>query len=443
MDYRGILKEYILPPLFLCLVLFAFTIPFKNKHYIFDWDQANDYQATARLATGKLTLIGPRVTSDQGFFLGPWHYYYLLPFYVLTSGSLSMGFWGALFIQTIFVVTSFVLARLWFGTFAGYTTSLLFATVGVPIEWGFMYVPLLSLIFFYLCLKTLRNQKLLPLLFLLFGFGCTTYTIFYALVIPLLYVVIRLFFKNKLTLTSILLSTFLVFLSYTPLFIFDIRHNFLNLKNVFSFFGSQNGPGTRFGYFITVFIRALNYSWINRELPFIVVLVTIIVLIVGALYLFKKDRVFVFLWLVSSLIPMSFYRGNVSEYYYAPVVMLVPFFISGLLVKTGYLGKLALFLLVSIIIATRLNLKFTNSSGINLSNKIDIVQQLDKLNVPYSISYEFPLGEDGGYDTIFKTIGHNLVLDGTALLYTVTAVGYKPISGTKIISSEKLVVYKR
>jgi len=429
--------------LFLILVLLAFTVPFFQHDYIFDWDQANDYTATASISSGKLTLIGPRVTSDQGFFLGPWHYYFLLPFYKITSGSLYMGFWAALFVQSLFVITAFFMAKKWFGTLAGLMVGLLVATSSTLIEWGFMYVPLLSLLFFYLCLKTLKNPATagLPLLFFFFGFGCTIYTVFYALGIPLAYVTLNLFISKKTSIKNIIFGTFFFLLPYTPLLIFDLRHDFLNFKNIFGFLGSQSGQGTQFGYFIIVFFKALGLSWLNWQLPLIISILTLIILILG-ISLFNKNKLFVTLWLVSSLIPLAFYHGNVSEYYYAPVVLLVPFFLSGLLSQKGKIGKIILIIFVISLIGLRLNHKFQNGSGVNLTDKIELVNKLESLGAKYSISYELPLGQDSGYNTVFKTLGTNFVPDGSSPLYTIT-YPHTPLSGTKIITTSKLAVYKR
>lgn len=425
-----------------CLVLTLFTVPFLKKDYIFDWDQANDYEATAKIAQGKLTLIGPRVTNDQGFFLGPWHYYFLLPFYQVTHGNLYMGFLAALFIQYLFVIVSVVFAKKWFGTLASLSVGLIAATSGTLIEWGFMYVPLLSLLFFFFCLKTIQKPSLLPLLFLFFGFGCTIYTVFYALGLPLTYVVIKLFLEKKVPLKTIALSILFLLLPCTPLFLFDLRHNFLNLKNIFSFFGVQHGPGSQFGYFLVVFARAINFYWLNREISFVAVLASILMLIFG-IFLFSKNRLFVAIWLISSLVPMAFYHGNISEYYYAPVVLLIPFFLSGILVKAKLPGKVLLFLLVLLLIGFRIKDKFNNSSGINLSDKIAIVNGLENTGTKYSVSYGLPLGQDSGYNTVFKVLGKNFVADGSSPLYTITYPNNTVSGGQKLFETNKLAVYRR
>lgn len=433
---------------FLGFILLIFSLPFKSKTYTFNWDQADDFKSVETIAEGKLTLLGPRVTNDNGFFLAPWHYYYLLPFYKLTNGSLYMGFWGALVIQYLFVVVLFFLTKKWFGVLAGTMVGIMAATPINLTAWGFMYVPLLSLLFFYFCLKTLKNPDLLIWLFLFFGFGCTTYVVFYALGVPFLYVIIRLIKEHQISWKKLIVGISLFFLPYLPLMIFDLRHNFLNITNVLGFIGNQNGQGSQTGYFIKVFFRAMETMWLGQELQksimLITVLVCIIALITGVIILFKKEKTFVFLWLVSSLIPMSLFKGNVSEYYYAPVILLIPIFISGLLIKFGLRGKILLFILIVGITSLRLKNKMFTTSGIVLADKINIVNELEKLEEKYSISYNFNLGEDSGYDFIFTKLGKNFVKNGSAQLYTITyKEERKSISGTKIISTDKLSVYKR
>ena len=424
----------------LAIILLVFTVPFKNRDYIFDWDQGNDYEATAKIAGGKLALIGPRVTSDSGFFLAPWHYYFLLPFYKLTGGSLDMGFWAALTIQYLWALTAFLLVKKWWGTLAGVAVGILLATPVSVVAWGFMYVPLLSLIFFYACLKTLENPKLLPWLFLLFGFGCTTYAVFYALGIPFLYVVI----KSKGAIKKFLWGILLASLPYTSLVIFDLRHNFINLKNILAFAGTTKGQGQQAGYFLKVFYRAVETSWLNHPLSqpaSTIVFMASVMVLIGGLYLFRKNRWFIGLWLVSSLIPMAFYKGNVSEYYYSPVILLLPIFLAGLMTKVGNVGKFGLIIIILAITGLRTTEILNKKSGVTLQEKVELVNKLEALKNKYSVSFELGLGEDSGYTTIFNKLGTNYVTDGSAQLYTITS--NNQISGVKIGSTKHLAIYQR
>ncbi len=434
-------------PTILGLVLLFSTLPFKDSHYTFNWDQANDYEAVAKIASGKLTLIGPRVTSDTGFFLAPWHYYFLLPFYLLTNSSLFMGFWAALFVQYLFILASYFLSKKWFGPLAGLSVGILASTPASVTEWGFMYVPLLSLLFFYTCQKTLQKPHLLPLLSFLLGFGCTTYSVFYALIIPTFYIVIKLYLQKSINLKTIFFSKLCFMLPYLPLLIFDIRHDFLNLKNFVGFAGGQHGSGATPFYFLQVFLRALEVFWFDQKLvnPFslIITIFTILVLGVGTTILFKKHKVLVLIWVFSSLLPLSLFKGTVSEYYYAPVTLLIPFFLAGILVKRSFLSKLMLIFMVFAIVSLRIKNNLQNTLAISLNDKITLVGKMDIVAPKYSMSYDLPLGEDSGYREVFKKTGKNYVDNGTAQLYTISQKENPTTSGTMVFSLKNLVIIKR
>lgn len=434
--------------MFLAVVLGVLTIPFKKRDYIFEWDQAKDYESVAKIVMEKKpTLIGPRVSSDTGFFLGPWHYYFLTPFFILTKGSLEMGFWAAWLVQYLLALTSYVLAKKWFGTLAGVTAGLWMASPVELVAWGFMYTPWLSLIFFYLCLKTLEKPELLPGLFWFCGFGCTTYAVFYAMLIPLLLVTIELGRKGKISWRKLGLAIGLFLVSYIPTLIFDIRHNFLNIRNIMKFSANQQGSGMYSGYFWRVFLRAVETSWLNKTLPTnwsaIVTGGTILVLIGGAMALFKKRRVFVLGWLISPLIPMAFYRGNVSEYYYAATILLIPFLIAGWFTKMGLMGKSTLVLLILLVVFLRAKEIYRGGARISLADKINVLEELEKLGTKYSVSYELNLGDDNGYETIFRKLGKNYVADGSAQLYTITYNNRVPTNGKLVSSLKKLSIYRR
>jgi hypothetical protein len=433
--------------LLLLLLLGLFTVTHKNEMFIFDWDQGSDYESVQKIVEEKnLTLIGPRVTSDTGFFLGPWHYYFLAPFFLITKGSLYMGFWAAFLIQFLFASLAYFFVKKEFGTIAGLSTGILLATPIHLLAWGFMYIPVLAIIFFGLCLKTLDNPKLLPLVFLFFGFGCTTYAVFYCLGIPLILITIKCLYERKTSIKKLIMSGLLFLVPYLPMFIFDIRHNFLNLRNMFGLFANQNGNEKTTLYFLQVFQRAVNYSLfsVNLSSPLSTFLFysILLILIIGILTLFPKKKIFVFVWILAPLIMLSFYKGNVSEYYYGTTTILVPIFLAGVLSKRGLFGKIILGLTVSLIISLRIAEINNNKSRTSLGVKMEIVNILDKTGIPYSVSYDLKLGQDGGYNTILAKMGKNYVSDGSAQLYTITYDNHT-ISGTKIATVKKMAIYKR
>ena len=64
------------------LVLFLFLRFWQIDNRIqFNWDQERDAWQIKEILAGNFTLIGPRVLGADNFFLGPYFYYLLAPFY--------------------------------------------------------------------------------------------------------------------------------------------------------------------------------------------------------------------------------------------------------------------------------------------------------------------------------------------------------------------------
>jgi 4-amino-4-deoxy-L-arabinose transferase-like glycosyltransferase len=71
----------------LILLMALFLRIYKiNTNLIFVYDQGRDALIIRDILKGKLTLIGP-TTGIPGFFLGPFYYYLITPFYWLGKGN--------------------------------------------------------------------------------------------------------------------------------------------------------------------------------------------------------------------------------------------------------------------------------------------------------------------------------------------------------------------
>ncbi len=75
------------------IVIFTLAFALRFNHFTnnspFDWDQNRDYGEVAKIATGKLPILGPVAKGEGGFYLGSLYYYLLYPAYYFMSGSLS------------------------------------------------------------------------------------------------------------------------------------------------------------------------------------------------------------------------------------------------------------------------------------------------------------------------------------------------------------------
>ena len=78
------LKKYWL--LIAVFIIFAFLRFYNLDQRInFDWDQEQYSYQVEKIIKGDITLIGPRINNDTGFFLGPYFTYILVPFYLLRN----------------------------------------------------------------------------------------------------------------------------------------------------------------------------------------------------------------------------------------------------------------------------------------------------------------------------------------------------------------------
>jgi hypothetical protein len=358
-----------------------------------------------------------------------------------------MGFWASLFVQFGLLCVVFLLSKKYFGFFAAFISSLFFATPVSLVSWGFMYVPMLSLIFLYLCLKTFKRPGLFPLLSLFFAFGCSTYAVFYALGLPFIFLTVSLLKKGQIPLKSLLFSLFLLIIPFLPIIIFDLRHDFLNLRNIINFSSNQSIRQQSPWYFLIVFYRALENSFLNKYYlagwSFLIVVFCLSLLIFGINTFGSRHRLFFFLWIISPLLFLSFFHGTTSEYYYGTTVVLLPILLP-IRLKGKPLGKFFIISFTLSVIFLRIKqVTAVNTGGITLADKIAVVNRLNQLNAPYSLSYDLDSGYNAGFDTVLSKLGENYYADGSTQLYTVTHRQSPPISGTKITDISNLSIYKR
>ena len=427
----------------LAVVLIGWSVPGREQRYIFDWDQADDYQKVETMVKSRIpVLIGPRVTGEKGFFLGPWHYYFLLPFYLATDGSLEMGFWAAVAVQLITMgVVYWRVGKRW-GETVGVAGGLVTATPVFLTAWGFMYVPLLAVWFFFEMLETLEKPEKLPWLYFWFGLGCTTYAVFYALVIPLLAVTAVVWRRGKLTKKMMIRSALGWGCFYLPTLIFDLRHDFLNLKNALNFGGGERGSGANSWYLWKILWQTLGTTLVPIKNRIAAGIMAVAILGLTAWGIREKEKPaekIIWLWLAAPVIMLAGYRGNISEYYLATTMVMIPLVILGFLAKKG---EKWLWLLVIIIIAARFDDRLGRKAGMTLADKVEIARRLDKIGQSYSVSYELAPGGDGGYEKIMQKTGRKFTADGSGQLYTVAEKDRK-VSGEKVFAIKGVVIYKR
>jgi len=234
------------------LLLFAVFCYFRfynlNKRIIFDWDQEHyAYEIKNIVKNNKFTLIGPRANNDRGFFLAPYFTYIFLPFYLLTNLHPSGSIIFIVFYNCFFFFVSFFIIKKLFGSTQAFLFLGLWACNGLLvgydiIPWWPILIPLGVVITWYWLDKIKGENITIDWLFLgiTLGFFINMHFQFIFIVFfSLIYLVVSQLQKKILSLKRIIFLFLGFLIMFTPLFLFDLRHNFLNIKLFFNFFFSN------------------------------------------------------------------------------------------------------------------------------------------------------------------------------------------------------------
>ena len=299
--------------LFLALIVcFGLFLSFYrvSELYGYGFDQERDYNTVKAIVVDhKFTLIGPRVVSSAGFFLGPFYYYLQVPFFILFRGD---PLYGAYFTAAINFITYlliyFVLSRLTSSRLTAFTAALLWLTTANRTGWNVSFVPLFFLLFVYFH----KRPLLLTFIFFL-SLNFHPQMIFLG---PLWLYVLT---KHKLSLGQIILLASAALLPFLPLVVFDLRHDFINTRAALAFLSASGSANPAVSPFrplspLTQFSTSLEllFSGFHHNL-----LLTALLLLTLAIFVFRERRYFYF-WLlpVLSILVLAFYRQRTWPEYY-------------------------------------------------------------------------------------------------------------------------------
>lgn len=400
-------KVFLKSNLFFIILIFIVSLFFSllklSKGYTFEWDQADDATKVFSIINQKKPLlIGPRVSNDNGFFVGPYHYYFLLPFYLVTKGDPVAGSYAVVFVNILTAIVSFFLIRKISNQKIALTSSLLISIIACEICWSAMYAPLIAIIAFYICYQAINKKFSFPLACLFAGFICNIHLV----PVSLVPIIIFSFFlsKNKPRLKEIFLGVLFFIIPFILLIVFDLRHDFLNLnKLLFMIFGNKDN-GVFVGEYIWLrsFWRSLSIFGI---LPIIIERLVVLLILIVSPFLFKglKNKIFILVWILFPLLVLSQYKGAISEYYYGMVTALIPFFLM-LLLFTKIKNQILLSVVIFIIFFFCIRANFLSHRAlVTLNDKKAIVNYLvnQKQDQPFNLSYETGIGLDFGFNYLF------------------------------------------
>jgi len=415
-----------------------------NDLYIFDWDQEDDAKKVMEMIDNKKPrLIGPRVANDTGFFVGPFHYYFLVPFYYFTKGHPIAGAYAAISIGLITTVAVYFVSQKIFGQKTAYLATLLYTIIPSTTSWNVMYTASLSLLIFYLCHQLIIGKnKLFPLLIFLYSFSATTHLVSISLVFPI--IISILLTNNKPSPKQLLHSLILFIIPLTPLIIFDLRHQFINTKSLFGFISSSNSSDNPPYLFLRTYWRSLNLLFLKNYYLIIIERILIILLVIVSVIRQKdpKIRLFLFAWLLTPIVLLSLYGGNIPEYYYGSANIIIPILISVLIARV--LAAKSLFLFSLAILIFQISFFPSLPTGITLKNKMEAVSYIvnQKQDPVFNVSYDLPLGWDNGYSYLFSYFGKKPSNTPEGHLYSISLAS-NPSEGKIVYQNSTLSVIRK
>ncbi|MFH0937376.1 MAG: hypothetical protein V1808_03710 [Candidatus Daviesbacteria bacterium] len=257
-------QTIVLAAIILNVFLSAWWLIHGDIHY--DIDISRDFLVLKEIIdTGRLTLIGPHSGIIGGVFHGPLWYYINLPVFFITKGNpVSIGwFWWSLSIVALIIF--WIIAKKLFNPTIALLATLLYSAnsiINPTTSQKQFYNPygavVLSPVFFYLFVKYIETKKGLYLMFALLILGCLIqFQMAFGIPILILTTLFLIYFLFVKKLLKHLLIYPIIILPLSTFIVFDLRHNFLQIKAILTFLTSQH---QNLGMNLLTFVYAKTFS---------------------------------------------------------------------------------------------------------------------------------------------------------------------------------------
>lgn len=352
-----LIKQVKLENLFLFLILCcAVLLRFYNLRntMMFQGDQGRDALVVANIFKDlDPVFIGP-VTSIGNMYLGPFYYYFMLPFLFLSYPSPIGPVYAVAGLSVLTVFLLFKITKRIFDKKTAYLAAIFFTfSAGVVnlarFSWNPNPAPFFSLLMFYFTyLAWKKNTKYWLLVSACFSIliqlhYVTLLSLSGAGIIFLIQLIEKIkenrnkFFKiEKKFIKHSFLAIFIFMLSLTPLVLFDFKHDFLNAKSFTKIlvkeesFDLQRKKG-RQGFsaitkFFTIDLKdrasqilfepSFAVSKVNHPLLFLVLIVSCLHLIKVKFKLKDGEKVLL-AYLIPGIVGVSIYQHQIYDHYIA------------------------------------------------------------------------------------------------------------------------------
>lgn len=381
----------------------------------FDWDQNRDYKVISEIASGKPTLIGPVAKGEGGFFLGPLYYYLVTPVFLISSGNpIALPLTSATLDVITIVMILLLFPRIWSRratvVLAGIWTVSFFAIEMSKISWNVALLPLYSILLIYYSLLSIRSRRSNLIFGLLLGLSWHIHASLIPL-IPLLVLYILHLRRLKLTDLPFIILGYIIALS--PLILFDLRHNFLNLRLLTSFVKVSSASEvdiitlftsvfSRFGK--NIFSTLFATSNLHLGVGIGASIFCFLTLLRGSTAAKLAGGII----LLNLILVLALREAGFPEYYlgisYLPIlIVLLDFFEH--FPRTAPSSLIILFILC---LVNNYRSFTISSTSFSLGQKQTIVQAIAAKGATVDLCYDLPFGRESGFELLLPRSGVQL-----------------------------------
>jgi len=435
-------QKVLLLAFLLILFLAAFFRFYRLSEYMtFLGDEGRDALIMKKMLSGDFPLIGPP-TSVGNIYLGPLYYYMMfIPMVLSNLNPVSAAAMNAL-IGVLAVGFIYYLGKIWSGRVAGLIGAYLYAISPVTIiysrsSWNPNPTPFFALLVIFSLHLVHKTGNFLWFALTGFAIAAALQMHYLALILlpigAILWVYEGWFRKNRpanfFKGTILGIATFLLVMS--PLFLFDLKHNFLNYRAITTLLAEGSAVKADLFSNLVRIPQIYSYNLIGRYLTggiyFLQIVVSLILFL--PLFFLRKWSIFVLaIWLMVGLFGISFYQQDIYDHY-LNFMNPVPFLLFGSLVTIKIIPQnLTKFLLIILVIA----LTYANLQKNPLNNppnrQLQRTQEIAKFIIRQSAGKDFNFAliaknnYDAAYQFYLEQYGHKpkqVPFDKTTQLFVV------------------------
>ena len=232
------------------IVLIGGILRFWNlsEYLYFNLDEERDLFIIRRiLVDHRPTLIGGAVPG--GIYLAPGYFYITAIFaWLVGMNPVGLGIVAAI-LGTLSIPLIYLAGKKLFDKNVGLIASFLYATsylvvIYNKIYWPLIFAPIVTILVYFCLFKIVvsKKQKWFLGLFASLTLGIQSDPATFSLI--LLSIIILFLYKVSLKTKYFLWGIGFLIIAHLPLVVFDLRHDFLNLRAILKFFtGTQGGSG--------------------------------------------------------------------------------------------------------------------------------------------------------------------------------------------------------